>query len=137
LKIDLPDKCRLRPQPDSDVVETDISFIWMKDDILYSTAKKVIRTKESVKSTLDAIQKLSGGKKVLMLAESNEMQAYENVPREKLKEEFEKHFKAVAIVTCTPMSKMLAHVHIARNLKCPVKIFNDPEEAKEWLEQYK
>jgi hypothetical protein len=127
------DNCKLKPAKSMEVIETDIAFIWLEDDILYYVAKKSIRTPQNLKTAFDAIGKLTDGKKVAALAEMNDVDSYENVPRQQSIEALRKHFYAVAIVTCTPMGKMLSNVAIVRNFNSPVKVFTDPAEAKKWL----
>jgi hypothetical protein len=131
------ENCKLRPDKEQNVIETEIAFFWMEDDILHYVAKRVVRTPENVKTVFDAIHKLTKGEKVCALAEMNDMLQYKDVPREQSVKSLEKYFKAVAIVSCTPLGKMMSNVGIVRNFNGSVKVFTDPLEAKEWLNKFK
>jgi hypothetical protein len=131
------ENCTLKPRQGDELIETEIAYMWLEDSILHYVAKKLERNAENLTETFDAINKLTKGQKVCALAEMNDIQPYKNVPRQQSIGALEKYFKALAIITCTPVGRMISHIAVIRNFKEPIKVFTDPAEAKKWLEGFK
>jgi hypothetical protein len=121
------------------VIEFPTSTVWFDDDgILWSISKKAPQpTMEESLLQLEEFKKLTGGKKLCMLADVTQSVETNREMREFAAEELPKIIKAIAMVSDSAMGKMLANLFF--NLKkqpYPVKMFNSVEEAHKWLKQY-
>jgi hypothetical protein len=117
------------------------STIWIDEfGILYSVPKPGIpkeRPISEIDKDLKRINEITGGKKVVMVLESN---SNSKPPSKELREyiakEFSKIVKAMAVITTSPLSKMLANLFFGlKPADYPVKMFTDENEAKEWAKK--
>ena len=132
------DNCRIKPKKGSKVIETDIVSLWLEDTILHLITKKKVRTVSNINAALDAIEEITKGKKMRLLSETNDLRPYDaSVPKDLLFKKLRRCFKAIAIVSCSPLGKMIPHIYLLKKPPCPTKFFDNPEAAREWLDQYK
>ena len=115
------------------------STVWFDEDgILWSVSKKVPQPSiEENKEILKMFEKITGGKKVCMLADVTNTTESTREMREWAAEELPKLVKAVAMVSDSALGKMLANMFFRlKTQPYPVKMFNDVDSALKWLKQY-
>ena len=115
------------------------STLWFDENgILCSIAKKVpLQTVDEAKSTMDEFVKITGGKKVCMLADSTDSTPVNKEMRDYIAEVLPNVVKAVAIISRSAVGKMAANLFFSlKKQPYPVKMFTDEAEAKKWLKQY-
>jgi hypothetical protein len=119
--------------------EWDTSVFWFDENgILCSISKKhEQQTLEQSKKTVEAFKKLIDGQKICLLMDvTNSPQANKEV-RDYAATEFPKFVKALALMSDSPLGKMLANLFFKiKTQPYPTRVFNDEEKAKEWLRQY-
>jgi hypothetical protein len=132
------DKCQIKPTGEGEVIETSITLFWFdKEGILYSIPKKIPRTFENMSQSLDILKQKLGNKKVCLISDSTYEPPYSPKARDYIKFKMAKMLKALAALTCTPVSKMVWRVMFdVEKPPYPVKRFDDVEKAKKWIRQY-
>lgn len=133
----------MKPPPNARIVEWPTSLMWFDEDgILYSVPKpNVVRpdpSKEETLEQMEAFRKLIGGKKTCMIAKSdNSGKAPKKEDRDWIAKELESIVKAMAIVSASPLSRMIANLFFGfKPPSYPVKFFSNEEEARVWIKQY-
>jgi hypothetical protein len=131
-------KCTIKRPDDAILIETPVTSFWLdKDGILYSQPRDIKRTEENVKQSFAILKERLGNKKVCLISDTTYTPPYTMDARLLVAEEMPKLVKAVAIISCSPMGRMVGNtLFLARKTPYPVKMFDDPEEAKEWIRQY-
>jgi hypothetical protein len=130
-------KCLLELPNNKEVVESPTAYLWIDNDgILNSIAKNVPRTIESVKESIAVIKKMIGDKKICFLADTSNTTYYTIEMREELNSKLNPLFKAIALVPCTQTGKMIGSILFMRKELCPIKFFDNIEEARNWLKQF-
>jgi hypothetical protein len=123
-------------------LELAASIIWFGEDgILYSTPKPGIPPKQSMENVseeMERFKKFTNNKKVCMVAESNpKAPAPAKEERDFIADALTSITKAMAIVTTSPVSKMIANLFFGfKPPGYPVKMFTDKDEAVKWIKQY-
>jgi hypothetical protein len=123
-------------------LELKSSIIWFNEDgILYSVPKPGIPPDlnfEEIKKEMDHLREFIGHKKVCFLAESNPNSKPPNKQeRDFIAEQINSVTKAMAIVTSSPVSKMIANLFFGlKPPPYPAKMFSNEQDAKEWIKQY-
>ncbi len=127
---------------DLKVHELSSSHIWIdKEGIVYSKPKTDSppeQTKEQIVSEMAQLRAIIGDKKVCLIGESA---ANSRPPKKELRdfiaEEISSITKAMALVTPSPVSRMLANLFFSfKPPAYPVKMFQNDSEAREWIRQY-
>ena len=115
------------------------STMWFDElGILNSVSKKA--PPRNLAETKEIIQKLKGilkQEKVCMLIDSTNSSPPFKEVRDYLSQEMPKITKAIALISSSPLGRMVANLFF--NIKkqpYPVKMFNKEQEAREWLKQY-
>jgi hypothetical protein len=115
------------------------SVTWFDDQgILYCVYKKgVERSMTETRETIEEFKKQLNGEKVCMLADvTNSGQSSKEI-REYVARELPKFIKAIAMISDSPLGKMLANLFLTlKNQPYPTKVFNNESEAREWLKYY-
>ncbi|MEO6189394.1 MAG: hypothetical protein ABIO44_02560 [Saprospiraceae bacterium] len=127
------------PPVNTKIIEFPTSTMWFDEHgILCSVAKKVPQeTVEEAKKTMVEFLKLTGGKKVCLLSDSTDSPAANKEMRDYAAEVIPEIVKAVAIISRSAVGKMAANLFFSiKKQPYPVKMFNDENEAKEWLKQF-
>jgi hypothetical protein len=118
------------------------SIIWFDSEgIMYSVPKPGIPpvlNHEEILKEMDSFRAFIGNKKVCMIAQSNP-----NSPppskgeRDFIAEQINSIVKAMAIVTTSPVSRMIANLFFGLKPPAyPAKMFSNEAEAREWIRQY-
>ncbi|MCE3229010.1 MAG: hypothetical protein K0S32_3561 [Bacteroidetes bacterium] len=130
--------CRVAKPDDAEIIETPVTSFWLDSEgILYSHPRDVERTEENVKHSLAILKERLGDKKVCMISDTTYTPPYTVDARILLAEEMPKMLKAVAVLSCSPLGKMIgSKLFMSKPLPYPVKMFDDPDKAKEWIRQY-
>lgn len=128
---------------DAKTYELRSSIMWIDDDgIAFSSPRPdapLTSTDEEINEDIERFLEITGGKKVCIVIEM----ASQGVPppkaqRDLLEESLNKVVKALALVSTSPLSKMLANLFFSfKPPSYPTKMFTDVEEAKKWIKQYK
>jgi hypothetical protein len=131
-------KCKIDRPDDAEIIETPVTTFWIdKEGILFSQPLDVERTEENVKHSLAILKQRLGDKKVCMISDTTYTPPYTVDARVLLAEEMPKMFKAVAVLSCSPLGKMIGSLlFLSKRSSYPVKMFDNAEEAKAWLKQY-
>ena len=122
-----------------EIFELPGSTMWIDEfGILNSISKKA--PPRNLAATKEIIQKLKSiikEEKVCMLIDSTNSSPPVKEVRDYLSEEMPKITKAIALISNSPLGRMVANLFF--NIKkqpYPVKMFNNEQEAREWLKQY-
>jgi|SRR5687768_560319 len=124
------------------VHELTSSFIWINDEgILFSTPKPG-KPPELSLDQLDVEMKkfneIIGHKKICMVSEANPQSRPPNKQeRERIAELINEVTTAMAIITNSPVSRMIANLFFGlKPPPYPVKMFSNENDAVEWIRQY-
>ncbi|UPT67367.1 MAG: STAS/SEC14 domain-containing protein [Sphingobacteriales bacterium JAD_PAG50586_3] len=126
--------------PDNiEVTETPTSIYWFDEDgILCSVNKKAPEpTMEEIRQQLEDFNKMAQGRKFCMLGDVTNSTPSSKETREFAATEIPKLVIAMAMVSASPMGRMLANLFFAlKPAPYPAKMFATVAEAKAWLRQY-
>ncbi len=129
----------MTPPPNVKVYDWSTSIFWFDEDgILHSVSKSTNRVSiEEAKSQIEEFKKMVGDKKVCFLADATNSSETTKEVRDYAASEFPKLFKALAIISSSPLGKMLGNLFFKlKKQPYPVRMFNNENEAREWLKQY-
>jgi hypothetical protein len=129
----------MEPPKNAKVIDWETSTMWFDEDgVLYSISKKVPpQTIEQVKQSLEDFKKIIGDKKICMIIDVTNTGESTKETRDFAAMEFPKFVKAIAMISKSPLGKMLANLFFkVKKQPYPVKMFNDEKEAKKWIMQY-
>lgn len=124
--------------PPEDAVDTPISIIWIRGDVIFSLLKEGYDpdSVEANKKTFDAMQKLAGKSKVGLIAETTHLKQGSKEVRRYASRRMVELFYATAYITPNVFSKMVMTAFLTlANPPYPVKFFLKTEEALKWLEK--
>ncbi|MBI3510630.1 MAG: hypothetical protein HY064_08195 [Bacteroidetes bacterium] len=113
--------------------------MWFEDDGIFCSVfnKGAVLTKDSLHNSFRQIAELSNGKKICWLGEVTNVGGADKETRELASEETPKLVKALAIITNSPISSMLANLYLGlKKPPFPAKLFTDENKARQWLRQY-
>jgi hypothetical protein len=134
--MDLKPECELQLPKGKNIIETPIAYFWSDEEgIWYSVGRRNGRTLENVKESIKILKSKIGNKKICLISDTSKSSYYSIEMREELNRSLSKIIKAIALVPCTPTGKMLATILFNRKTEFPTKIFNNLNEAKEWIKQ--
>ncbi|MFL5763813.1 MAG: STAS/SEC14 domain-containing protein [Bacteroidia bacterium] len=126
--------------PDNvEIHESQNGWWWLSNDILYSVGKKdpVKLSKEEEEAEFAAFKKVAGDSKVCMIIDITHAKPTGKQERDKAAEELNKLVKAMAMVTASPLGRMVANLFFGLKPPAyPVKMFTNLEEAEKWIRQY-
>lgn len=129
---------RMEIPKDVKIYETSSSTFWFDElGIMYSVSKPDAPpiTIERSKADFQTLRNIIGDKKICIITESSSRnQIPGKAERDFIAEEITKLVIAWAIITRTPLSKMMANLFFAfKPPPYPMKMFTDFDEAKQWL----
>ncbi len=129
-------------QPDisSDGAETGIAYLSYKDDVLWIVVKDdSVVSVEDMEELLKACVKLSGSKKYYSIVDVRvNAGANPGVTEYYAKNEYNQYRYADAFIINTLAMRLLVNFYMTFNKpSVPTKTFNDPEQAKQWIEEMK
>ena len=123
----------------SEVIMTKTAELWIEDDILRcKILPNAEVTVDDGKKIMEISMLLSNGKKIPVLADMKNIKTMSRDSRAYLSgEDAKKTALALALVTKTPLSKIIGNFPLGLNKPSyPIKMFNSDMEAKEWLESF-
>lgn len=130
--IKIPDNIKVK--------ETQRSYYWLdKNGIMCSVSKKnaPTATVDEIRDILSAFVEEAQGQKFCFLADVTYSKPNDKETREYVAVEFPKIVTALAMVSASPMGRMVASLFFAlKPTPYPAKIFATEAEARKWLEQY-
>ena len=128
----------MTPPENAVLYETTTSTCWIDEDgILNLHSKSAERTLENYKEVMEVYKKLSAKSKLCVLVESSKMQPVSKDVRNYLATELPKYVKVMAMISESPLGRMISNSFILLNPSAfPAKMFGNETEAKEWLKQY-
>ena len=118
------------------------SIIWFDSDgILYSVPKPgppPELSQEEILKEMDRFREIIGHKKVCMISESNSSaRPPSKDERDFIAKQISSVTKAMAIVTNSPVTKMVVNLFFAlKPPDYPAKMFSNEVDAREWIKQY-
>ena len=123
------------------------SLLWLDDDgVLYSIPKPGVVPPETMtrEETLEEMRKfkeavgLTNGKKACMILETNSTsKPPKKEDRDFIAEQLNEITKAMAVISSSPLSRMIANLFFGLKPPVyPVRFFSNEKEAKEWIKQY-
>ena len=121
------------------ITEWPTSTTWFDNSgILCSVYKKgVIRTMADTQKAMEEFKKILNGRKICMLVDVTHTGQVSKEVREYVAMELPKIVKAIAMVSDSPLGKMLANLFLTLKTQAyPTKVFSNELEAREWLKQY-
>jgi hypothetical protein len=127
---------------DARVLDLENSTIWLsREGIMYSKPRPnapTDSTREQILSEMDRLREFLGNKKVCMVLEANpQSRPPTKELRDLIAEALSSITKAMAIVTTSPLSRMIANLFFSfKPPEYPVKMFATEEEATKWVKQY-
>ncbi|MGZ4043811.1 MAG: DUF7793 family protein, partial [Bacteroidia bacterium] len=117
------------------------SIIWFEDGILFSNPKPgvpPVLTMEEINEEMKVFRSITNNKKMCMVLESSpKSPPPPKDQRDFIAEQITSITKAMALVTTSPVSKMIANLFFGlKPPPYPMKMFTNKEDAVEWIKQY-
>jgi hypothetical protein len=115
-----------------------LAVIWIDNEgILHKVSKNVPRTPADVKHLYSSIRTMTNGKKVCALMEVSKEGISDKETRDILKKEIPETFSALAIMSSTPLGKMIGSlIAVLAPSNIPAKVFDSEAEARKWLKEH-
>lgn len=125
---------------DINTKETPRSYYWLGDNnILYVVSKKNAPKVniDETRKMLDDFADAANGKRFCILADVTYSTPNDKATREFIAEEFPKIVSALAMISASPLGRMVANLFFSlKPTPYPAKMFSTEKEAVEWLKQY-
>jgi hypothetical protein len=128
---------------DVKLIDWPTSTIWFDEDgVLYSIPKSGVDelnlTREESTALMNKFKKITGNKKVCMILETNKnSKTPKREDRDFVSEQLTEITKAMAIISTSPLSRMVANLFFGLKPPVyPVKFFSNEVDAKAWIKQY-
>ena len=134
--------CRIKPMeiPEkADIYKTPLSVQWFDEEGIFCsvTNKNIEITREELVTVFTYIKSQSGGKKICWLGDISMANSADKETREFAAEITPSLVEALALVTDSPVSRMLGNLFIGLQKPAyPVKLFTNETEARKWLRNY-
>lgn len=129
----------MRFDPTHNKKQTELSTMWFDDDGIFHTVtrKDASVTKEMLMETFAFIHEQAGDQKICWLGDVTEMSFPTDEARDFAGEVTPKFVKALALVTNSKLSRIIANVYLTlKKPSYPTRMFTNKENAREWLKQY-
>lgn len=129
----------MKPPKDVKIIDTETSIYWMENDgLVCSISKKTpVQTLMDTKKMMEILKEMIGEKKICILADATYSSEISKEVRDYVAVEFPKFIKAIAILSCSPLGRMIANLYFKLKAQpYPIKIFKEETEAREWIKQY-
>lgn len=123
-------------KPDNiEIFEHPLATYWLDENgIMHIVTNPVVRTLEKSQSLIQDLKKVIGDKKVYCITDLTTINEIPKESRDFYKKEVPEMFLAVAYITQSEFSRMVAAVFsLIFNPIIPTKIFNNQSEAINWL----
>jgi hypothetical protein len=121
------------------VYETELSLMWFDEDGVFCTVTKkdVTITKERLQFTFEFIRSQCGDNKICWLGDITKASFPTDEARDYAGEETPKLIKALALITNSVISRLVANVFLTlKKPPYPTRMFTSEQNAREWLRQY-
>ncbi len=126
--------------PPDDAMMAPSGPVWLNEDgIVITIGKSESQDTETARENMVYTKKATGGLPRPLLVDMTKVRSMSKGAREEyVKQEEEMIITAVALLTGSNVSNMIANLFISLNKPyVPVKLFTDPVKAKDWLMQYR
>jgi hypothetical protein len=128
---------------DVKLIDFNTSTIWFDEDgIMFSSPKPGMASqevnKEEILEQMKKLKEIIGYKKVCMVLETNNnSRPPEKENRDLIAEQLAEVTKAMAIISTSPLSRMIANLFFGlKPPPYPVKFVANQTEAKEWIKKH-
>jgi hypothetical protein len=117
------------------------STLWIKEGIVYSTPKvgpMRETTSTQIKEDLCKVRTFVGSEKICLVVEINpKSKPASKEERDAVAAEISSIVKAMAMITSSPITKMLANLFFSfKPPSYPLKMFLNEKDASNWIKQY-
>jgi len=128
----------MTPPINAKVYDGELADFWFDEHgILCAVSKMIPRTLENQHRNYQLIKKITGGKKVCLLADNTLTYEQDDTTRKLMAIEIPKLFKAMAVFSRTIFGQAVSDTFLYyQGSPIPIKTFKDEKEAKAWLLQY-
>lgn len=129
----------MNPEVSLKIYDTEVGTFWFDDDgILNHVAKPVtFPALDKLKQNNEFIKQICDNQTVCFLSNANKAQPMNQQMRDFVAEELPQMFKAMAIISNSMLSTMIANIFFKlKGQPVPMKMFTNENEAKKWLRQY-
>jgi hypothetical protein len=139
LAVLLLNSTQVKIQEGIETYETDLSIMYFDNDgIFHSKTKKgSVLNKEALELTFKYIRKHTGDKKICWIGDITEAPPPEKTARDFAAQETPKLIMALALITNSSLSKMIAEIFLlVKKPPYPTKFFKTEEEGLAWLKTF-
>jgi hypothetical protein len=117
------------------------SILWIKDGVVYSSPKigdTKEPTAEQMKKDMHSLKSFVGNEKICLVVEINpKSRPASRKERDAVAAEIASMVKAMAVITSSPITKMLVNLFFGlKSPAYPVKMFLTEKDATNWVKQY-
>ncbi len=132
----------MQPPKDAKTVDFATSTIWFDGEgVMYSVPKPnavLPTTREESSKQMEKFREIAGGKKVCMILQmDSSAPPLKKEDRDWIAKELDSVTKAMAIISNSPLSRMIANLFFGLKPPAyPAKFFSNETEAKAWIKQY-
>lgn len=117
------------------------SILWIKDGVVYSTPKigdTREPTSEQMKEDMHSLKTFVGNEKICLVVEINpKSKPASKKERDAVAAEIASIVKAMAVITSSPITKMLVNLFFGfKPPAYPLKMFLTEKDATDWVKQY-
>ncbi len=126
--------------PPPDALMAPSGPVWLNEDgIVITIGKSESQDAETARENMVYTKKAAGGQPRPLLVDMTKVRSMSKGAREEyVKQQGESILTAVALLTRSGVSNMIANLFISLNKPpVPVKLFTDPEKAKDWLMEHR
>jgi len=125
--------------PPADALMAPSGPVWLNEDgIVITIGKLESQDTETARENMVYTKKVTGGKPRPLLVDMTKVRSMSKGAREEYVQQGGATITAVALLTRSGVSNMIANIFISLNKpQVPVKLFTDPDKAKEWLMEYR
>ena len=119
--------------------QTSLSVMWFdREGIFYSvTQKNTVLRKSNLAETFAYIRSVSPEKKVCWIGDVTDIPPPEKEARDFAAEETPKLIKALALITNSSLSKMIAEIFmLVKKPPYPTRMFTNAADARAWIRSY-
>ena len=125
----------------TETCELSDSIIWLKEGIVYSTPKSGITetpNRQNIREKMEKIRAFVGEKKICLVVEINpKSKPASKENRDFVATEIASVTKAMAMITVSPLTKMLVNLFFGfKPPSYPMKMFTSELEATNWIRRY-
>ena len=139
MKRTIPGYLTLKPASHIKVYDTPLSYMWFDEYGIFCsvTKKNVAITKDGLEQTFNYIRQNAGENKICWVGDVTNALFPTREARDYAAEETPHLIKALALITNSEISKLVANVFLVlKKPPYPTKMFTNAQEAKAWLRTF-